>query len=287
MSDEPEETVEAGGDVPKASSFEVYRQQKKEKKSYGFKRVHVMPGGHTSYHLTVPTLPEEKSSEYVPMTYVFRFPQQNLQGKLHAFRGKSPPFEVLFDHTVAVIWILLSKESYDCPCGIAQVQWAYNFLKTIRKSEGDHSKDVKCMLEIMQRALVQLYQKAQEEDLEKITEMTQQITEEDNFDLVEIPFSATYSELKQRGAAAIDLQNAEKLPQLNENELIQRVSEIVKDLQFGDDLSEQEKKLLVQHFFYYKQQLKNMCEERMDNIESLEHHLPKALREVRIQQNIC
>lgn len=73
---------------------------------------------------------ERRPEKYSPKPYTFRIPgpmPKNTVGDLCAV--KSPPFIYQLDHTLAVVWILFSKDEYERPLGIVQLQWALNFLK--------------------------------------------------------------------------------------------------------------------------------------------------------------
>ncbi|XP_056632402.1 uncharacterized protein LOC130442369 [Diorhabda sublineata] len=71
--------------------------------------------------------------------------------------ARSPPFHVLLDHTIAVVWLLFAAGEYDCPLGINQLQWALAFLKTIQCRTGDYSKDIELCINALENILVTQY----------------------------------------------------------------------------------------------------------------------------------
>lgn len=69
-----------------------------------------------SYTNKLPTIPT-KPSEYVPMPYTFRIESAPAPVKITKLMARSPPFYMLLDHTIAVIWLLYSKKEYNCSLG--------------------------------------------------------------------------------------------------------------------------------------------------------------------------
>ncbi|CAH0559932.1 unnamed protein product [Brassicogethes aeneus] len=277
-----EEEVEVTNEIPETHSGPIYKNLPRERKSYDFKRVQVMPGisRHFStgydqpinYCQAVPKLPEESSSEYIPMTYTFRIPQFIVTKKVKNLVAKSPPFNILLDHTIGVIWCLLSPQSYNTPCGISQIQWAYNFLKTIKKNDGFPSKDIQELLKIMQRALIELYQKVYEEDYDNISKINKNIKQYDvfreTFDILELPFSLTYKEINQKGSEIIEDIRANRRPVLSFEELNKSIFEVVDELQNNDDCKI--KRALATQFVYYKEEMANICKDHLENLRDLE-----------------
>ncbi|XP_050306430.1 uncharacterized protein LOC126743397 [Anthonomus grandis grandis] len=115
---------------------------------------------------TLPTIPE-KPGKYKPMPYTFRLPPAPKPTHIKNVVAKSPPFHLLLDHTIAVIWMLFSPEEFDSPLGIVQLQWALAFLKTIYLRTGERPKDVDICIDNLEELLIEEYAKMNEE-LEKM-----------------------------------------------------------------------------------------------------------------------
>lgn len=69
-----------------------------------------------NYLSRLPVL-KEQAAPYVPMPYVFRVNAACNRIKIQNMWGRCPPFHLLFDHTIAVIWLLFAEKEYDCPLG--------------------------------------------------------------------------------------------------------------------------------------------------------------------------
>ncbi|KAJ8941838.1 hypothetical protein NQ318_005121, partial [Aromia moschata] len=109
------------------------------------------------HYLTRLPVLEEKKAPYVPMTYTFRVKPTTNRVKLSTLFGRTPPFYLLLDHTIAVIWGIFGNGEYDCPLGIAQLQWALLFLKTIHTRKGDCPPDVQLCIDAIEKILVDQY----------------------------------------------------------------------------------------------------------------------------------
>ncbi|XP_030745638.1 uncharacterized protein LOC115874584 [Sitophilus oryzae] len=110
----------------------------------------------SNYLSALPTIPE-KTGKYTPMPYTFRLPPSPKPIQVKNVIAKCPPFYVLLDHAIAVIWMVFSGEKYDCPLGIAQLQWALAFLKTIYARTGERPKDVEVCVEAIEDILIDRY----------------------------------------------------------------------------------------------------------------------------------
>lgn len=130
-------------------------------------KVHVRPGkpfimetpvtpNWTNCLTSLPTIQVEPGN-YVPMPYTFRLPPAPKPTQIKNVVARSPPFHLLVDHAIAVIWMLFSSEEYDSPLGIVQLQWALAFLKTIYLRSGERPKDVELCIENIEDLLIEEY----------------------------------------------------------------------------------------------------------------------------------
>lgn len=72
--------------------------------------------------------------------------------------ARCPPFHLQLDHTLAVVWCLFSeKQGGTPPLGIAQLQWALNFLRVVRTQDGEQPKDVALCIQTVQDKLLDHY----------------------------------------------------------------------------------------------------------------------------------
>ncbi|KAF7272201.1 uncharacterized protein LOC143205254 [Rhynchophorus ferrugineus] len=118
--------------------------------------MHSKQGNWVNCLSSLPTIPE-KQANYVPMPYTFRLPPAPKPTHVKNVVAKSPPFHLLLDHTIAVIWMVFSNETYDSPLGIVQLQWALAFLKTIYSKSGERPKDVELCIEVIEDQLIEQY----------------------------------------------------------------------------------------------------------------------------------
>lgn len=111
-------------------------------------------GSVVSINLRVPQ--KRRKHDYEPKPHVFKLPRVlNYDAKkLHA---KCPSYNILVDHTLAVVWILFSRKEPSRELGIVQLQWAISFLKSIRNRRGFIPKDVIWCVTIMQERIMNLY----------------------------------------------------------------------------------------------------------------------------------
>ncbi|XP_066245920.1 uncharacterized protein [Euwallacea similis] len=130
-------------------------------------KVHVRPGKPFNTETTVttnwtncltnlPVIPE-KPSKYIPMPCTFRLPRASKFTQVKNVMTRCPPFHLLVDHTIAVIWMIFSPEQYKSPLGIAQLHWALHFLKTIYLRNGDRPKDVELCIDNIEEMLMEQY----------------------------------------------------------------------------------------------------------------------------------
>ncbi|CAH0559930.1 unnamed protein product [Brassicogethes aeneus] len=284
--DEPEEQTEVEtkdkAEEAKTESAIIYKKETRERKSYGVSRVQVMPGLAADYSTSydeeinytpfVPTLSEDIFI-YIPMTYVFRIPQFNVKKKVKNLNAKSPPFHILFDHCVAVMWVLLSDGSFECPMGISQLQWAYNFLKTIRLSNGLHSDDTRIMLQTISELLRKAYAMLSPE-LNTIENANKNINYYDVFGTVEDiekkPISVSYEEMKKRGDDVITVNRATAEPPLSEEELRQKIDQLIEDMEDFEHLEQERREKLIKDFIKYKDQIQKRCEEQMETLLAIQ-----------------
>ncbi|XP_018324839.1 uncharacterized protein LOC108736776 [Agrilus planipennis] len=100
--------------------------------------------------------------DYVPVLYTFRVPVSARNvipiAEIKSQYVKCPPFYLQLDHTLGVIWSLYSKTAVDdMSLGIAQLQWALNFLEGIYDENSVHPQDVAICIEAIQEELIQEY----------------------------------------------------------------------------------------------------------------------------------
>ncbi|KAJ9594939.1 hypothetical protein L9F63_013755 [Diploptera punctata] len=90
---------------------------------------------------------------FVPLLYNFRLP-----GGSRSSLAETPPFWLLLDHAVGVIWALFSPEQKS-KLGVSDLHWALEFLKGIKPSRGEHPKDVKLCINAIEDKLIELFAK--------------------------------------------------------------------------------------------------------------------------------
>lgn len=93
---------------------------------------------------------------YTPMLYTFRVPSYDTN-TINMGKAQSPPFCLLLDNTIAVVWCLFSKSTCPKQLGICQLQWALCFLETIKNRRGEYPKDVGVCVNAMVDQLIELY----------------------------------------------------------------------------------------------------------------------------------
>lgn len=92
----------------------------------------------------------EDSSKFKPVFYTFRRTDNK-----NVARG--PPFWVLTDHLIAVIWHLFKDPPSEEPIGISQLQWALEFLRNIRDDTGEYPEYVAASISGLEDRLLELY----------------------------------------------------------------------------------------------------------------------------------
>lgn len=102
---------------------------------------------------------------YRPILYTFRAPVEKQSSKLKQITAKAPPFYLLFDHTIAVVWSLFDKESRRDNLGIVQLHWALYFLESISNTDSTSSKDVLLCIETIRDYLIDAYSEMSEESV--------------------------------------------------------------------------------------------------------------------------
>ncbi|XP_066158580.1 uncharacterized protein [Euwallacea fornicatus] len=134
---------------------------------FAISKVHVRPGKPfntknsvsttwTNCLTNLPVIPE-KPGRYVPMPYTFRRPRGSKPAQVKNVTTRCPPFHLLVDHTIAVIWSIFSPEQHESPLGIVQLHWAWSFLKTVRLRNGDRPKDVELCIDNIEETLMERY----------------------------------------------------------------------------------------------------------------------------------
>ncbi|XP_039298843.1 neurofilament medium polypeptide isoform X3 [Nilaparvata lugens] len=93
---------------------------------------------------------EEDSSKFKPELYTFR--RTDPKGV-----ARGPPFWVLTDHLIAVIWNLFKVPAAEEPIGISQLQWALEFLRSIRDDTGEYPSYVQISISQLEDRLLELY----------------------------------------------------------------------------------------------------------------------------------
>lgn len=275
MGDEEVETADKASSANTASQV-LYKKEIRNRPDYGIKRVQVMPGLPADYSTGydepinytpfVPSLTPECSAEYNPMTYVFRIPQFNVKKRMKNIKAKCPPFHILFDHTVAVIWAVLSPNQYSCPLGVSQLHWAYIFLKGLRKRSGYYSEDMQIMLDLLIKMTNRAYAMLNPE-LEKINIANENIKNYDVFgspsDILKQPISLNYEEMKVRAEQLIG-DNVEREPVLDEEQLKEKIDIMIEEMEEFEELEPARKEQLVKDFVKFKDQIQRRCHEQME-----------------------
>ncbi|XP_028130679.1 uncharacterized protein LOC114326483 [Diabrotica virgifera virgifera] len=180
-----------------------------EQPRFRIQRVLIKPGKSLAVHgdenlaTRLPHIPEDPKA-YTPMPYVFRVPTTSIPTKIVNLLARSPPFHLLLDHTIAVIWLLFGQGEYDSPLGIGQLQWALAFLKTVQTGTGDYTQDVARCIETIENILINNYA-----DLNNDIGPASRLDETVRYGggalgsstmiTQEIPFSLNYSEIISKG----------------------------------------------------------------------------------------
>ncbi|XP_018579115.1 uncharacterized protein LOC108917139 [Anoplophora glabripennis] len=160
------------------------------------------------YYLSRLPVLKERAAPYVPMPYSFRVSASCNRIKIQNMWGRCPPFHLLFDHTIAVLWLLFSPKDYNCPLGISQLQWALAFLKTIHTRQGDHPKDVQICIDLIENILLDQYADLAK-DLTGITKLDQTVHYVDgalgtqSMVVKTMPFSLNYEEMINKCPATV------------------------------------------------------------------------------------
>ncbi|XP_023013446.2 uncharacterized protein [Leptinotarsa decemlineata] len=154
---------------------------------------------------------ESKAAPYVPMPYIFRVPLPPVPTKIKNLRARSPPFYLLLDHAISVIWLIFAEKEYECPLGIAQLQWASAFLKTIHNRQGEHPKDVEVCIDAIEEILLNQYAELSKEmntanKLDESVHYVDGALGTSNMVSKNIPFSLNYSEMVKRCPQIIEAQ---------------------------------------------------------------------------------
>ncbi|KAL3268150.1 hypothetical protein HHI36_007277 [Cryptolaemus montrouzieri] len=145
-----------------------------------------------NFATSLPTIPDEPHP-YSPILYTFRVPDK-WPKLLPYLRVRTPPFYLQLDHSIAVIWCLFCPSAKKS-LGIAQLQWAMSFLRSIYNKYNERPKDVQICIDAIQDYLVELYADVSFKlDALKNMEKAQREEEEAPVE-TEIPFSINYSDL--------------------------------------------------------------------------------------------
>lgn len=84
---------------------------------------------------------------------------------LDKFKVAMPPFAVLLDHTLAVIWHVFNNEGAELSClNKADICWALRFLESIDTSSLDVFTDLELLIEYLRKLLIARYALESEED---------------------------------------------------------------------------------------------------------------------------
>lgn len=190
-------TEKTGGTAEKSTTFTISKVHIRPGKPFNMDNT-ISPNW-TNCLSTLPTIPE-KPGKYIPMPYTFRLPSAPKPTQIKNVVARSPPFHLLVDHTIAVIWMLFSNENYDSPMGIVQLQWALAFLKTIYLRTGERPKDVELCIENIEDMLMEEYATLSEQldAMNKINESSHYADGAFGSATVvtkKFPFSATYADL--------------------------------------------------------------------------------------------
>ncbi|KAK9877296.1 hypothetical protein WA026_017688 [Henosepilachna vigintioctopunctata] len=140
----------------------------------------------------LPTVPDEPGP-YNPILYTFRVPSK--WPKMLAYlRVRTPPFYLQLDHTIAVIWCMFSPTAKKS-LGIAQLQWALSFLKSIFNKNNERPKDIQHCIDAILDYIIELYADISNK-LDSLKNMEKSQREEEEAPVAtDIPFSINYSEL--------------------------------------------------------------------------------------------
>ncbi|XP_014252898.1 RNA-binding protein 25 isoform X7 [Cimex lectularius] len=109
----------------------------------------------------------ESEAAFSPQLYSFTQMSKTSGVRL----AMSPPFWLLMDHLLAVTWKLYSKkESEKKGLGIAQLQWAYEFLAVMKDKNNELKQPMNSLSALLEDALINAYSKLG--DINKISEQT-------------------------------------------------------------------------------------------------------------------
>lgn len=91
--------------------------------------------------------------------YTFRVPVNISHFRdIGSRRAKCPPFHLLLDHVVAVVWCLFSSDAHDKKqLGISQLEWALYFLRGVKNNTGKHPPDVAIAIRTIEDTLMKYY----------------------------------------------------------------------------------------------------------------------------------
>ncbi|KAJ8920130.1 hypothetical protein NQ315_011787 [Exocentrus adspersus] len=178
---------------------------------YSISKVQIKPGRPfdpnqnelaANYLSRLPNL-KEQAAPYTPMPYTFRVSNACNRVKIRNMWARCPPFHLLLDHTIAVVWLLFAQKEYNCPLGISQLQWALAFLKTIHTRQGDRPKDVEICISTIENILVDAYAELASElpDVSKLDASVRYVDGAlgtESMVMKSIPFSLNYAEMVSR-----------------------------------------------------------------------------------------
>ncbi|KAG5891873.1 hypothetical protein JTB14_015891 [Gonioctena quinquepunctata] len=190
-------------------------------KKFGLNRVQVRPGkplsqfpGDDVANLStrLPTI-KTRPAAYTPMPYIFRVPSAPVPTKVRNLKARSPPFYLLLDHAISVIWLIFAEKEYECPLGIAQLQWASAFLKTIHNRQGGYPKDVEVCIDAIEEILLNQYAELSKDmntadELDETVHYVDGALGSNSMVCKHIPFSLNYSEMSQRCPQSAEVHGA-------------------------------------------------------------------------------
>ncbi|XP_014272277.1 uncharacterized protein Spf45 isoform X1 [Halyomorpha halys] len=100
---------------------------------------------------------------FKPRLYNFRNPLHLTNLEENSFKVIAPPFWVLVDHIIAVVWFLYTGDKKK-KVEIYHLEWALEFARWLRDEKGDHSKTVKTLIGIFEDAINDKKIKSKEKD---------------------------------------------------------------------------------------------------------------------------
>ncbi|KAJ3642336.1 hypothetical protein Zmor_025132 [Zophobas morio] len=158
------------------------------------------------YLTALPVVPESEIP-YTPILYTFRVKTRGKATKLKHITTKPPPFYLQFDHAIAVIWTLFSKDSNKKDLGIVQLQWALHFLQSIYNDAGVHPKDVQLCIDAIQDYLINKYAEMSGEAVVFGSSTFGDFVEGDKGKCA--PFSVNYSQMMKKCPRTAGLEDKE------------------------------------------------------------------------------